>query len=496
VFTVKNTGNLEDTYDLSCLGTGTVTCTGLSVSVVSLAHAQSTQVTAYYSTGAAGVGTLRLDAYSRGSDGTGDEGTFNVTATGPGLPQVSVTNAEVRYRDYAKCVAGCFHGAWSHSTPSYMALESRQAATLVYNSATHKPVPVVGVDISFNTYTTTLPSYLTLELRKASDNSLITLLNGTTSVYFGTDTIGSRRLVAAFDAQANGMGTGAHLVNAAVTAVYATTSYAATIQTVVVINDQSQSLFGAGVSLDGYQRLSFTNGRVAIAEGDGSIADFGPSPYTTPPGTFGFLTTISGGYRRWYADSSYVEFNSSGQMTKAVDPLGNTTLCTYDANGRLQYVKDPKLHMLGLYYDGANHLSRINVLDGEAGVRQVNYLVDASGRLIRAGYPDGYSDSLAYGSNGLLAGIYDRARNRTDLTYDAIYRLSKVQAPSITLYNGTSGRPFVNTTSHETAAWQPGTAGTSSAGLNVNIGVGFGAGIAWVRTQTLLLPATACKVAS
>jgi RHS repeat-associated protein len=69
-FTIQNTGITNDTYTITCGGTGPVTCTGTSATNVSVAGGGSTQVTAYYSTGAAGTGSLQLTASGTGvSDG-------------------------------------------------------------------------------------------------------------------------------------------------------------------------------------------------------------------------------------------------------------------------------------------------------------------------------------------------------------------------------------------------------------------------------------------
>jgi len=80
-FTIANIGMNGDGYSISCAGAGNVTCTGTSVSSVTLWPGQSTTVTAFYSVGPPGSGTLSLSA----SSGTGawDEGYYTITAATP-----------------------------------------------------------------------------------------------------------------------------------------------------------------------------------------------------------------------------------------------------------------------------------------------------------------------------------------------------------------------------------------------------------------------------
>ena len=75
-FLVRNTSLASHTYTLSCSATGTVTCTGLNQTSVTLAPDQQTAVVASFDTGAPGAGTLALTA----SGGWTDSGSYKVRA--------------------------------------------------------------------------------------------------------------------------------------------------------------------------------------------------------------------------------------------------------------------------------------------------------------------------------------------------------------------------------------------------------------------------------
>ncbi len=87
-FTVTNTGSAADNYNISCFGTTNVTCTGTTAGQISLNAGASTLVTAYYSVGDPGAGTISLTASSLSQDAS-DVGTYTFTVTGPKITIVA-----------------------------------------------------------------------------------------------------------------------------------------------------------------------------------------------------------------------------------------------------------------------------------------------------------------------------------------------------------------------------------------------------------------------
>jgi YD repeat-containing protein len=251
-----------------------------------------------------------------------------------------------------------------------------------------------------------------------------------------------------------------------------------TVTTRLLVNDRSQSVFGAGVGVAGLTRLKLLSdsSSVLITDGDGSMYLYRwtglPGSYYTPGGTTARLSLSGVIYRLTQLDSSYIEFNSARRMAKAVDRFGNQTTLGYGSGGAdslLRVIIDPMGKRDSLCYGAScgttGKLTEIRSLTGAgSGIigRTMTVLMDGTGRLIRFTDPDGKSDSLAYNAAGLLAGVYDRARNRTDFIYDALNRVDSIKAPSITLYDGTTGRPSTRTIAADRVAWQPSVAGTST----------------------------------
>jgi RHS repeat-associated protein len=80
-FTVQNTGSASNTYSFSCTGSSNVTC-GPNPSSVTLAAGASTTVTAPYSVGAPGTGTLSLSAAGTNAS---DGGSYSVPVVAYGV---------------------------------------------------------------------------------------------------------------------------------------------------------------------------------------------------------------------------------------------------------------------------------------------------------------------------------------------------------------------------------------------------------------------------
>lgn len=469
VFTVINASPDADTLTVLCTGNVLTTCTNVTPSSLPLGAGDGAQVTVTYSVGNPGSGKVQLLARSAATDFS-DTGYYSVTVTGPPPGAAPLVSTAPTNSYYQKCAGACFAAVYSHSSPTYTSMGVARGFGLTYNSSTHVPMPVVQVDVNKPANTATPVGY-SIQLKK-SDGTFLTLQNGSTIAYYSVPGTFPGRMAAAFSTQANGIGTGAWDLTAVVTAYFASGSYSTNASVRVLVNDQSASQFGAGVGMAGLQQLRFLAGSssVVITEGDGSISYYsrsnGTAPFRTPAGATDTLVYTGTVYRRYALDSSYVEFNAAGNMTKAVDRHANTTtISRYPQDSVPSRITDPTGRYIELCFGNTGScypgkLLRARVLTGAAG-RDNNYLITGSGQLIRITDPDGYSDSLAYGGNGLLATVYDRARQRSDYTYDALLRVSQVQAPAVTLWDGGSARPAVGTTASEAVVWQPATSGTT-----------------------------------
>ncbi|MBK7922997.1 MAG: RHS repeat-associated core domain-containing protein [Gemmatimonadetes bacterium] len=470
-FTVANTAPGSRAVTFSCATTGPLTCTGLSIPSYSFDDLEEITVTATYSTGAVGSGTLTLSATGTASD----DGWYTVLSTGPAPPVIALTPHNATYRDVAKCVASCFDAVYAHATPAYFSLGAPRALTLAYNSQTHKPTPVIPIDLTLSAGAT-LPTAYSIQVRRSGVGSWFTLLNGATIAYFAAHASGQTRIAAAFDAATNSLdSTGAFPLELSIMAYYpGNVTLGDTVSTQVLIAAQSRSAFGAGFDLAGYQRLykrGSATGDVVITEGDGSIAfyDSVAAGYARPAGAPGVrLAYQSGKYTRTYLDGSSVEFNANGFMTRASDRFGNATLFAYLAapyDSLLSTITDPTSRVLRLCYNAscsatAGKLHHVEVQYGSSALRTVTYTT-VGGKITQIQDPDGYGESLAYGANSLLASVTDRGGNVSELYYDGLNRLDSLRAPSVTLFDGSTGRPRVTFQPAERTVWQPTTPGNA-----------------------------------
>lgn len=471
-----------DFYASSCSSTGTVSCGPITPSTLSVAGGGVDTVEVTYSVGAAAGSSLTLTLFYiddggpelRRSDKGGGaveagrasvSGTQTINVVHALPPVVSLTPYNDHRKDLSSCVASCFELSLAHTSPAYYSLDMPRALTLGFASGTARPTLVIQFDVAHGGGAAAMT--YKVEVRRASNNTLLTLLNGQTSAYY-TASGGTTRLAAAFDAEANGLPTGGHNVNLTVTTNVASGSpVSTTLPTRVLVVDRSASPFGPGWWPAGLQQVypGPTSTSKMVAEGDGSAWYYGPNTccsYITPTGTFAVLTSNStaGWFRRTYPDGSYVEFNyTTGRMTKAVDRFGNTTTYNWNGSGQLTSIVDPMSKQLTLTYHASNGLMA-SVTD--PGSRQTTYAYDGSNRLWRITDPDTYYTTFGY-TGDLVNQVTDRAGRTMDYTFDALNRLATVAAPAFVTFEGLSQRPTVTQLSADNVVWQPGVAGTVGA---------------------------------
>jgi RHS repeat-associated protein len=415
---------------------------------LSLAAGASATVKVSHSIGGlTGSGRLTLAATGEGAD----NGYYNVTITS----FLSLASYNSTVRKMSECVASCFNNIWSHSTPAYFSLDQPRAFALVYNSATARPTPVVTLDVT----PVGTPTHYEAQLRRASDNVLLTLANGSTSAFYSAGSQATR-IAVAVDTRTNGSWMANAAVNVTVTAHYAASSpISNTLSTQLRFLDRTQSnAFGAGFWPAGIQRYYGTTAGPLVVEGDGSQYLYAGG--ATPGGTSArFSTHTSTTVRRVNLDGSYVEFDvNTGLPNKAADRFGNTTVYTW--NGvQLLTIADPMGKTTSLTYDANGNLATVTDPAG----RVTRYTINASGQLIGIEDPDNVSTTLGYNSLGLLTSMTNRGGKTWDYAYDELNRLLTTTAPSIALFSGGTGRPVTTFRSADLAIWQPALAGTSAA---------------------------------
>jgi RHS repeat-associated protein len=451
---------LTDTYTFSCQSTGSVSCSSLSRASARLARGASTTVTVTYAVTDPGSGTLTFRASGEASD----TGFLTVPVAPPSsAPAVSLA-PYAAVRSPAACVAECFDVLWRHSTPAYFTLDTPRQLTLAYNSRTVQPLSIIQLDVK-NQQSGPYPTTYSVQVKIRATGVLLTLLNGSQTVYYTapSDTASRVRLVVPIDARANGLANGGYPVLVTVTANYSSSTSSNTVSTYLAVNDQSGSANGPGLGLAGISRLYLgsSDGSVLVADGDGSTVFYrrGCCSYLTPGGSTATLSFTSGTpsyYRLSEPDGSYVDFNPTGRMWRAADRFGNTTTLTY-TDTLLTAVQDPMGKTITLAYD-AGKLRAITDLPGG----RTTTLSRGTAEVVVAD-PDQGATILSFTPANLLTGVTNRAGYRTDYTYDQLGKVSTVTAPSVPLYTGTAARPVVTFVAPEQGVWQPGVSGISSA---------------------------------
>jgi RHS repeat-associated protein len=415
VFTVSNAGVCDDSYGITVAKSGAVTAATPDLSSVFVPAGTEATVTVTYSVGTALSGTIKLTA--TGSFAVTDDGTLTVTIVPPpGAPLVDITQYNFETQQYGRCAASCFAAVHAQSTVPYFSLDAPRSVTLVYNGDRVNPKPFVHVNISPDLGYGQTPSQYRLQVKV--NGALVTFVNNENALAFAYAGSAPIRIGGHFDAST--YATGIYKLEILVAAKYGTNTFIVnSIQTNLLIVNETTSPIARGWTVAGVQRLYATGDSALITEGDGSAVYFrrDNAAYVTPAGEFSrlvpFMPGGGSGWTRWYPDSTRVVFNSTGRMTEVRDRFNNTTTVTYDGSNRVSQVKDPLNLAITLTYD-ANGLDSIADPMG----RGTQVTVDASKRLTLIRDPDLVSTGFGYDGSLRLSTITDRRGNTTTLGYD------------------------------------------------------------------------------
>jgi YD repeat-containing protein len=178
----------------------------------------------------------------------------------------------------------------------------------------------------------------------------------------------------------------------------------------IVIANGSSSSFGHGWSVAGLDKLTSVTGGVLWVYGSGGGRYFesaGSGSFINPPDDFGVLTQsqVDSTYTYTAKDQVKTYFDSSGYLSKVVDPNSFTRTFTYSSN-RISTITEPDGAVGTFSYDGSNKLSKIEA----PGSRTVTVTVNASGDLTNLTNPD----------SGLRTFTYDSAHRLTNDKWGAL----------------------------------------------------------------------------
>lgn len=437
LFTVKNTGNTSGTIALSiptCRLPAT-SCMPARTSILLNALASDT-VRVQYATGAAGTGGRIV---LRGTVGSlQDSGAVNVAAyvqpplqnpalAGPGIERDLCLTAAAGEGAASEC------GALRlvHVLPAVTTRNKRRVPTLLYNSQTAHPYPVVATTVTLAS-TDAVPTNVQATL-------IVGGVTRSTQTWAGTNWSPgtTRRIAVGYDALADATGSYAYslavtkLVNGSLLTVRTDTGH-------VVIVNRSASPFGPGWWLAGLdQLLPLADGSKLFVGGDGSAriyypvtgrSDLWSAPQVDHPD---FVQTEGVYVAQHLPGGVKVLFDAAGLHRLTVNPLGDTTSFVWSStcSQQLQSITVP--HGLSPSYQ-FTYAPSCGALDS------VKRVVDAAtttlswdnSQTLRATDPDAtsvrYTYSSVTGSERQIVTRTNQLGNNTSYSYDAAHRLSQV----------------------------------------------------------------------
>jgi len=472
-FTVQNTGGCSDSYTFSSSTTGSVNSSvSLNPTSSTLPAGYSVVVTATYSVGSPGTGTVKLTAQGVSVG----QGTYFITVPSNG-PIISLAPHDGDYRDVTKCVANCFDAVAGYATPPYFSWDAPHSVQLVYRSAQAHPMGVVQVN-AWDT-TTVHPVKMSVQLKRSS-GALVPFRNGSTELFFACDSTGGavscdstwNRLAAQFYDSTLTTSDSAYTVVIRSYRADQTFRENNTPARIFIVNE-SASPFGAGWSIAGVQHLlTQPDGTIIITEGNGSIALFTPigscgasCTYTAPRGDFTALTRLSAPgadsakYTRRYPNGTTVGFYTNGRMDYFKDRFGNQSTLQYNTSLQLIAIVDPAGQADSLGYSSGK-LSWIKDPSG----RVDSITVDGSGNLTRIkDRVGGLPFQGQYDSQHRLTHWTDRRGGAWGLSYDFASKLATDTAPQVTV-GGQLVRPVASFASLERAILVDSASGLGTSG--------------------------------
>lgn len=260
---------------------------------------------------------------------------------GPGKPEVILASPSGRdFQQRGACVtvgagpnAGsqCGHLIVTHSMPAYRTLDRDHVLTLLYNSATAKPYPIVMADVALPAGVAP-PDSLRAELR----------VGGTpvATYTYGADSIVARARRIALGYDATSSKTGAYAYSLSVTNVYigkSCDSCQTVINDTLLLVNRSASNYGRGWSVAGLDELVIPadTSYLLLVQGDGSAALYRrlgqQKAWGAPRGAYRDTIVYAPGdaygltgsyYQRTLLDRTRIFFNPIGLQRWVIDPTG------------------------------------------------------------------------------------------------------------------------------------------------------------------------------
>ncbi|MCP4993826.1 MAG: RHS repeat protein, partial [Gammaproteobacteria bacterium] len=122
-------------------------------------------------------------------------------------------------------------------------------------------------------------------------------------------------------------------------------------------------------------------------------------------------------YRDARGETTHYEYDAAGNLTKLTDPKGGVTESTYDKNNNLLTVIDPNLHTTTYTYDALDRRKTTTLHNGE----EWEYDYDANGNQLSETTPNGERTVKVYDALNRVTQLteYGAITRQIDYTYDA-----------------------------------------------------------------------------
>jgi len=400
-FTVYSTYPGTTNYTLECTPSGMISSCSIDEPSITLDEFQSGGVTVEIT---ASVGSGSGDVTLTASGVASDYGWIPVNViqvVGPTVTQPRQADSLV---DYGRCLtAGSGIGAWScgHQvmtlgTPGLTTLERSRAMTLVYNSATASPRPIVSANVVVGGGSPMLDRV----------RAVLEVADTVRATATYTGWTGASKQVSIGWSSGN-RPTGIYPYELTLWAVSGSDSAATTVTGNLFIVNRANGPMGTGWEWLGVERLVFSQpagtAHLMWVGGDGSAAHYRQvtsTRWVAPPAEYrDTIVYASGEYTRTLRHGIQVVYDATGRHVRTINRANQVTLFHWASATRLDSVRVPPAGSGGrtirLAWSGST-LDSVIVSTGKG----VNATIDGSGNLIHWGWPDGTYQQFAWdGSN-------------------------------------------------------------------------------------------------
>ena len=298
----------------------------------------------------------------------------------------------------------------AHATQTYTSLNQQRGISLVYNSTSAEPKPVIK-------FTQTNPSRSALGTATTSARLNVGGVTFTSEQYW---TASAQPASGAQQFDATGCPSEVYdwQIELSSSIPERFGKRTTTIGGKIALINLSDSPFGTGWHIQGLEQIIVgPTGDAMIIDGSAESIIFrsAGSSFVSPNGDFTELTSTPTGFQRRFKNGDVITYRSDGRMVEMRDRNGNVTSYTYDPQGRLIAIIDP----LGLTTNLSYFSDQLRSITDPAG-RITRFEHDSFGNLSKIIEPDGSFRTFAYqqGSTGRITSQSDHLGNVTSYTYD------------------------------------------------------------------------------